>query len=75
MSGRRSENGDLYIEIFLTSTLSGGERPASRFDRLTPGKDPLIPMRFQVGWASEPVWTRWRKEKSQSGNEPLSSSL
>jgi hypothetical protein len=26
---------------------------------LTPGKEPLVPTGQEVGWATEPVWTRW----------------
>ena len=39
---------------FLTSVLSGDEW-LSRFDRFNPEKD--------AGWAPEPVWTFWRREK------------
>jgi hypothetical protein len=31
---------DVYIYIFLTSALAGGEWSASRPGRITPGKDP-----------------------------------
>jgi hypothetical protein len=29
-----------------------------------PGKEPQVPILFKVGWAPEPVWTLWRREKS-----------
>jgi hypothetical protein len=29
---------------------------------LPPGKEPPIPIGYEVGWAPEPVWTRWWKE-------------
>jgi hypothetical protein len=29
----------------------------------TPRKEPLIPTGKESGWAPEPVWTRWWKEK------------
>jgi hypothetical protein len=30
---------------------------------LPPGKEPLVPIRYEAGWAPEPFWTRWFKEK------------
>jgi hypothetical protein len=34
------ERVDVYINVFLTSALVGGEWSASRPDRFTPGKEP-----------------------------------
>jgi hypothetical protein len=31
---------------------------------LIPGKEAALPIGEEVRWASEPVWTMWRKEKS-----------
>jgi len=31
-----------------------------------PGKEPLVPIRWEAGWAPKPVWTRWRKERFPS---------
>jgi len=28
------------------------------------GEEPLAPIGQDAGWASEPVWTRWWREKS-----------
>jgi len=32
-------------------------------DALPPGKEPPVAIEWEVGWAPEPVWTRWRREK------------
>jgi hypothetical protein len=29
---------------------------------LPPGKEPLVPIVYEVGWTSEPVWKIWRRE-------------
>jgi hypothetical protein len=26
---------------------------------LFPGKEPLVPIEWEAGWAPEPLWTRW----------------
>jgi hypothetical protein len=31
---------------------------------LPPEKKPPVPTREEARWASEPVWTLWRREKS-----------
>jgi hypothetical protein len=47
------------VPPFFTSALDGGELhdPAA----LPPGKSPLVHIGYEVGWASEPVWTMWGK--------------
>jgi len=30
---------------------------------LTSGKESLVPIGQSAGWSSEPVWTRWWREK------------
>jgi hypothetical protein len=54
----------IRLHAFLTSALDGGERPASRPCRFTPGEQPLVPTGWEAEWAPEPVWTRWWREKS-----------
>jgi hypothetical protein len=67
--------GDVEIHIFLTSALAGGEWSASRPGRFTPGKEPPVLIRKEVGWTPEPVWTTWRRENTwpyrDSNSEPL----
>jgi len=36
---------------------------ASRPGRLTPGKEPSVPIGWEAGWAQESVWTQWWREK------------
>jgi hypothetical protein len=55
---------DVQIHVFLTSTLIGGEWSASRSGRFIKWKEPLVPIRQETGWTSEPVWTTWRRENS-----------
>jgi hypothetical protein len=31
---------------------------------LPPGKSPPVPIEYEAGWASESVWTQWRRERS-----------
>jgi hypothetical protein len=40
---------DVYIHIFLTSALAGGEWSASRPESFTPGKEPLVPLDRRLG--------------------------
>jgi hypothetical protein len=60
--------------FFLTSALVGGEWSTSRPGRFTPGNDPTVPIGYEVGWSSEPVWTIWRRENSwpywESNSDP-----
>jgi hypothetical protein len=39
------------------------EWSGSRLGCFTPGEEPLVSIGYEAGWASEPVWTRWRREK------------
>jgi hypothetical protein len=55
---------DVKNHIFLTSAPAGGEWSASRPGRLTPGKEPSVPIRYEAGWVPEPVSTTWRRENS-----------
>jgi hypothetical protein len=45
---------DVKIHIFLTSALVGGVVSFT----------PPVPIGYEAGWASEPVWTTRRKENS-----------
>jgi len=49
---------EVYLHAFLTSALVVGEWLAPRPDRFTPGKEHLVPIGWEAGWNSEPVWTR-----------------
>jgi hypothetical protein len=50
---------------FLTSALNEGERSASHPGHiLSPGQDPLVPIGYEAGWASELSWTQRLEEKS-----------
>jgi len=37
-------------------------RSASSSGRFTPAKEPPVLIRYGVGWASEPAWTRWERD-------------
>jgi hypothetical protein len=52
----------MYIStIFLTSALLGGESGQLHAAvALPPGKEPLVPIGYEAGWAPEPVWTLLR---------------
>jgi hypothetical protein len=50
---------------YLTSALEGGEWSASRPGRTLPsGKELLVLIEKEAGWAPEPVWTQRLEEKS-----------
>jgi hypothetical protein len=53
-----------YISTFLD--LSTRWRPTVIFMSLsfTSGKEPLVPIRKEVGWDPESVWTLWIREKN-----------
>jgi hypothetical protein len=42
---------------------------------LSPGKEPPVPIGYEVGWTPEPVWTTWRSKNSSphrdSNSDPL----
>jgi hypothetical protein len=65
----------VYIHIFLTSALVGGEWSATRPGRFTPGERAPGTHWIEGWWATEPVWTTWRDEKScpywDSNSDPL----
>jgi hypothetical protein len=49
---------------FLISALYGGEQSASHTSHFTPGKEPLVSIVEEDGWAPELVWMLWNREKS-----------
>jgi hypothetical protein len=65
---------DVWIHIFLTSALVGGERSASGPGRFTPEEEPQVPIVQEAGWAPEQVWTIWRSQNScpyrESNSDP-----
>jgi hypothetical protein len=50
-------------DVFLTSVLDGGELSRSHSDRFAPGEGDYVHIRYEAGWAPEPVWTLWRINK------------
>jgi hypothetical protein len=46
---------EVYLHVYLTSALDGQlHAPVA----LPPGKEPLVLIGWETGWALEPVWTR-----------------
>jgi hypothetical protein len=52
---------DVWIHIFLTSALAGGEWSVSRPDRFIPGERAPLPIGYKVGWTTVPIWTTLEK--------------
>jgi hypothetical protein len=40
---------------------------------LLPEEEPPVPIGYEAGWAPEPIWTRWWREKfpAPAGNRTL----
>jgi hypothetical protein len=55
---------DVYIHVFLTSALVGGEWSDSSSGRFTLGETAPVPIWQEAGWTPEPVWTARRREYS-----------
>jgi hypothetical protein len=53
---------DVYIHVFFTSALLGGQWSASCPGRLNPGERAPVPIGWEIEWDPEPVWTMWRRE-------------
>jgi hypothetical protein len=51
-------------DVFLLSTLVGGEWSASRHGRFSPRETSPVPIRYEALLAAEPIWTRWRSVNS-----------
>jgi hypothetical protein len=45
---------EVWFHEFLTLALDGGEWSASRPDRFTPRKEPLVPIGEEAGWGPGP---------------------
>jgi hypothetical protein len=59
------EKGGNSSYSYLTLALDGGEWSASRpGSTLPPGKEPLVPIGQEAGWAPESVWMQKLEEKS-----------
>jgi hypothetical protein len=62
-----------------TLVLSGGEWSVLYFAHFNPGKEPLVPIGYDVGWVAELVWTWWQREKflpfGESNSDPPACSL
>jgi hypothetical protein len=56
---------------FLISAPHRGEWSGSRPSRFNPGEIPSVPIEQEAGWAPEPVWPQWSREKSlvPTGNQ------
>jgi hypothetical protein len=70
----------IHVRVFLTFALVRGGWSASRSASLSLGKEPpLAPIVQEAGWATEPVWPTWRREKScpylDSDSDPLAIQL
>lgn len=59
-------NGTVEVQLhaFLSSGLDGCEQLDSHPAALPPGKQPLLPIWQEEGWASEPVWTQQQRQKT-----------
>jgi hypothetical protein len=66
---------DIYIHIFLTLALVGGEWSASCPCCFALGTEHLVPIGYEAGWAPEPVWKIWRSENILSYCDSNSESL
>jgi hypothetical protein len=50
-----------YLLEFLYFALKGSEWSVDATDVILPVKEPTVPIGQEAGWASQPVWTRWRR--------------
>lgn len=49
--------------LFLTSEVHGNKLSESHPDRFTRrGKEPSVPIEYEVGWAPETIWMVWSRE-------------
>jgi hypothetical protein len=50
--------------LFLTSALMEASGQLHAPSALPLGEEPPVPIVYEAGWAPEPVWTLWRREKT-----------
>jgi len=48
---------EVELHAFLTSAVDGGKWSASCLGHCTLGKEPLVPVIEEAGWAPKQVWT------------------
>jgi hypothetical protein len=60
---RRMDSGCIATPL-LISTLAAGEWSASRPGRFTRGESVQVPVAWEAGWTSDPVWTLLRRKES-----------
>jgi len=54
---------EVYLHEFLTSAPARVSDQLHDPATLPHGERALLPIAQEAGWAPEPVWTRWRREK------------
>jgi hypothetical protein len=55
---------DVQTNVFLTLTLVGGSGQLYTPAAFPSGKEPPVPIGYEDGWASEPVWMLRNRENS-----------
>jgi hypothetical protein len=55
---------DVQSHVFLTLTLVGVSGQLRTLAAVLLGKEPLVPIGNEAGWAPELVWMTWRREDS-----------
>jgi hypothetical protein len=67
----------VWLQVFSTSVLDGNSVVSLALGQLYPIREarPPISVWYEAGWAPEPVWTRWRRERSMLRIESLITEL
>jgi len=55
---------EVYVHAFLTLSVDGDKWSAARPGHFTLREELTKRIEQEAGWAPEPVWTRWRREKN-----------